>query len=309
VSRSLLDESRVRDELETLTVTLAGRMLFEAGEYTGEVLPAVPDDATTIDCTPDALFLLATRKVADSGQFERLLGGKRLWAVDGSDNRRTHGAELAPIEKFVLGLLKAPMSLDDLRKAMPDYPKEAVRALACLVAGGIVLDFKGGSAAASLLPPANPKLRALLARLDPKAGSGMGDDLVRPLSEEEITQAEADKASAHKLLRESGDERAAYKLLASAVQTAPDAESLAALASVEMANPLWRQRALDRLKQAVEMQPKCTSAWLALGNYWGTRGQLDKQRRCLERILAFEPTNDAVREALESLSLRSAEHS
>ena len=41
-------------------------------------------------------------------------------------------------------------------------------------------------------------------------------------------------------------------------------------------------RALERLRQATELQPTCTEAWLALANYWSLRGAPDKQR--LQRL-------------------------
>lgn len=300
VSTHMLDEETIRQELHTLTVTLAGRMLFEAGEYAGDNDQPIAPDASTIDCTPNALFLLATRRVQDTGQFDRLLGGKRLWIAHSSAAGGTAGVDLSPLEAFVLGQLKSPKSLDDLRAAAPDFPKEVGRALACMVAGGLAQDCKAGSHITSSLPAANPKLRALLAEIDPAPLAS--DEASGPISDDEISQAESDKRRAKLMLQAGGDSRGAHKLLAKAVEVRADADSLVTLAEIELANPLWRQRALDRLKQAVALNPKCTAAWLALANYWGTRGQVDKQRRCLERILEYEPMNDVVRETLSSLS-------
>ena len=78
--------------------------------------------------------------------------------------------------------------------------------------------------------------------------------------------------------------------------------ALTVLAELEMHNPLWRPRALERLKQATAMAPKHTSAWLALANYWSLRLQPDKQRRCLERILSYEPLNREARQTLDLLA-------
>jgi len=64
---------------------------------------------------------------------------------------------------------------------------------------------------------------------------------------------------------------------------------------------LWRQRALDHLKLAMVLNPQLTPGWLALANYWGLRGAPEKQRRCLEKILAYNPANPDVRDALELL--------
>ena len=115
-----------------------------------------------------------------------------------------------------------------------------------------------------------------------------------------LTAGEAveQKQRALEMLKGGGDARAAYRLLSAAVEVAPDAPSLAAMAEVEIANPLWRQQALDHLKQALDLDPHLTAAWLGLGNYWSLRGQPDKQRRCLEKILAYDPGNVDVRQAL-----------
>jgi tetratricopeptide (TPR) repeat protein len=119
-----------------------------------------------------------------------------------------------------------------------------------------------------------------------------------PMSPEKAAE---DKRAARELVTSGGDKRAAYRLLSQAVEVAPDAESLAMMAEIEVANPLWRQRALDHFKQALEIEPRMTSAWLGLGNYWSLRGQPDKQCRCLEKILVYDPRNDEVRRALDLL--------
>jgi tetratricopeptide (TPR) repeat protein len=109
------------------------------------------------------------------------------------------------------------------------------------------------------------------------------------------------KQQALGLLNGGGDARVAYRLLTQAVESSPDADSLVRMAHLEIANPLWRQRALDHLKQAIEIDPRLTSAWLGLGNYWSLRGEPGKQRRCLEKILAYDPNNRDARQTLDLL--------
>jgi tetratricopeptide (TPR) repeat protein len=121
---------------------------------------------------------------------------------------------------------------------------------------------------------------------------------IEPLTPE---QAAEHKRRARELVSSGGDQRLAYRLLCQAIEVAPDAESLAMLAEIEVANPLWRQKALDHYKQALELHPRLTSAWLGLGNYWSLRGQPDKQCRCLEKILSYDPNNREVRNALDLL--------
>ncbi len=124
------------------------------------------------------------------------------------------------------------------------------------------------------------------------------------MAEWETTDAEKaaeNKRTARELLSSGGDTRLAYRLLSQSVEVAPDADSLALMAEIEVANPLWRQKALDHFKQALEIDPRLTSAWLGLGNYWSLRGQPEKQCRCLEKVLAYDPRNDEVRHALDLL--------
>jgi Tfp pilus assembly protein PilF len=90
-------------------------------------------------------------------------------------------------------------------------------------------------------------------------------------------------------------------MLEDLAKNAPDAESLLLLAQLELDNPKRHTSALEHLRLAVAMAPQNTEAWLTLANYWSLRGQSEKQRRCLEKILAYEPGNRDVRDALELL--------
>ncbi len=137
-------------------------------------------------------------------------------------------------------------------------------------------------------------------------GAGRTDDALftaEPLrSESDVERAQANKERARQIVESGGDVRHAVKLLSDAVEIVPDAVSLTLLADLEVANPLWRQKALDHLKQAVAIEPRHTPAWLAIANYWSLRGQSDKQVRCLQKILSYEPANIDVREALRLIS-------
>jgi tetratricopeptide (TPR) repeat protein len=85
---------------------------------------------------------------------------------------------------------------------------------------------------------------------------------------------------------------------------ARSAEALYLLSQLEMDHASTTPQALEHLREAVELNPIFTAAWLALGNYWGVRGETAKQRRCLEKILAYDAKNHDVREALDLLSER-----
>ncbi len=117
----------------------------------------------------------------------------------------------------------------------------------------------------------------------------------------DLDKAERDKRTAIEMLDSGADSRVAVRMLSAAVEVSPDPDSLVILAQVEQANPLWRQKALDRLKKAVAMSPRHSGAWLAIANYWGVRGDKEKQRRAMQKILAYDPNNHEIREALELL--------
>jgi Tfp pilus assembly protein PilF len=123
----------------------------------------------------------------------------------------------------------------------------------------------------------------------PKAPGAAAADFTQPST-----------ATARALI-EKGDFRKARLMLEELVKGSPDAEALLLLAQLEIDNPKRAASALEHLKQAVVIAPDYTEAWLTLANYWGLRRQADKQRRCLEKVLAYNPANKDVRMALELL--------
>lgn len=117
----------------------------------------------------------------------------------------------------------------------------------------------------------------------------------------------ADAASANllfaKRLIAQGDSRRAMKFLADSVAQVATPESLYLLAQLEMDSPHTQTRALEHLRQVTVMFPQFTDAWMMLANYWGLRGQPDKQKRCLEKVLVYDPKNRDARDTLELLLL------
>ncbi len=122
-----------------------------------------------------------------------------------------------------------------------------------------------------------------------------------PVSAELHRQAIHEKINTARRLMRQGDNNQAAELLDQAVRMGPDPKTLLYLARIEFHNPMWAQRGLDHLKHAVSKDPQFTEGWLELGNYWALRGQLEKQRQCLERILSYDPGNHDVRTALATL--------
>jgi tetratricopeptide (TPR) repeat protein len=100
---------------------------------------------------------------------------------------------------------------------------------------------------------------------------------------------------------DAGDVRKARLMLEKLAQSNPNAETFLLLAQLELDNPKKQSKALEHLRQAVALEPQHTTAWLTLANYWSLRSQPDKQRRCLEKILHYEPNNRDVKDALQYL--------
>lgn len=115
----------------------------------------------------------------------------------------------------------------------------------------------------------------------------------RRKAQQELAQASKRQAE---LLLKAGDYGGALPLLEQAVRFAPEAETLLALARVELKNPMWVQRALSHLRMAVTLDPQLTAAWLELARLWLRRRQVSKALACVEKVLEYDPRNA---EALE----------
>jgi curved DNA-binding protein CbpA len=120
----------------------------------------------------------------------------------------------------------------------------------------------------------------------------------RQRARRELARANVQRAQA--LIR-AGDFGAAVQLLDEAVRAEPNAESLLLLARLEQRNPMWTNRVLDHLRMSVTLDPEYTDAWLELAAFWGKRSQKERQRQCLEKILAYDPVNGEVMRLLDSL--------
>ncbi len=315
VARGLIDDDRLREELESRTITIAARMLREEGELEPEPDIVVEPDSAVVDLGPVPLFVAAARRIPDIGQF-RTLAHEARWTATLDGRSGTAGVELMPLESFILSQLAAPIMVEELGRRAGEAGPQVTRALLVLFSAGLAVPCtEGGTpilSARSLrrprpdLPSANPQLREVLEQVDPDSRPVFTpfvshQDVRRPPTHSQVDQAEREKATALHMLETGGDTLRAYRLLSRAAEVSPDVHALVQLAQIEQANPQWRGRALERLKQATELQPTCTPAWLALANYWGMRGRRDKQRRCLERILSYDEGNLEVRNALSLL--------
>ena len=112
--------------------------------------------------------------------------------------------------------------------------------------------------------------------------------------------ARANVQRAQSVIR-AGDFGAAAQLLDEAVRAEPTADSLLLLARVEQRNPMWNNRVLDHLRMAVTMDPQFTDGWLELAAFWAKKGQKERQRQCLEKIIGYDPLNPEALRALAPL--------
>lgn len=249
-----------------------------------------------------AVIVEALRRALDVTPVLELLGSERPFAR--AVAALPSHLILAPVESFVWERLREAKTLPQLKALLPEQSQALARAFAGLACAGFLQPAEQAPprpTQAPRFPPANPRLRERLAKIAREGGLEVFAEN-RELTQEELEKAHEDKEKALALLAQGGDERQAVRLLSRAVSILPDPHSLVRLAEVEVANPMWRERALAHLKQALEMDPKFTPAWLALANYWALRGDTGKQRRCLENILKYEPQNRDVREALMHLA-------
>jgi curved DNA-binding protein CbpA len=150
----------------------------------------------------------------------------------------------------------------------------------------------------TLLEPERKRRYDESLRAGPQHGEGFQEEERRRKARQELVQANVRRA--HELMR-VGDIGMAVQLLDQAVRLDPQPDLLLTLAQLEFRNPMWAQRALDRLRLAVTVAPQCTEAWLELAKFWGMRGKTDKQQQCIEKILDYEPNNARAIAALDSL--------
>jgi hypothetical protein len=317
VAAGLLSRTTLSEELEGLAMAMAGRMLGVPGEFVGQSGWRLPPDAHIVQATAIRLFLDAVRRATNPEQFDCFVVDGSEWVVVPTPARSPSDLALTAAEQYTLTLLQHPKSLDALRRATQQDYAEVIRSLASLTTAGLIVCRPRG---AGSIPPTggaggdgrhrrsalstrqaaplvtrpsqpsgpNPKLRAFL------------DDLEQQADSPERRRAEALVLAADRALASGTDTQTPHRLLFQAVALAPEPAFLFKLARLELGEARWHSRALAHLRQALELDPALTEAWLALGEYWAARGRQDKQRRCAEKILSYDPNNSEAREIIET---------
>ena len=99
----------------------------------------------------------------------------------------------------------------------------------------------------------------------------------------------------------TGETYLAIQLLEQACSMDPQPEALLKLAKLQMKNPLWIGRALDRLRIAVEVDPTFVQGWIEIANFWQARGHTERQRKALERAVGADPWSETAAEMYKKL--------
>ena len=99
----------------------------------------------------------------------------------------------------------------------------------------------------------------------------------------------------------SGETYLAIQLLEQACALDPQPLQLLKLAKLQMRNPLWIGRALDRLRIAVEVDSTFVEGWIEIANFWKVRGHTERQRKALERAVGADPWNETAAEMYKKL--------
>jgi len=99
----------------------------------------------------------------------------------------------------------------------------------------------------------------------------------------------------------TGETYLAIQLLEQACSMDPRPEELLKLAKLQMRNPLWIGRALDRLRIAVEVDPTFVQGWIEIANFWKARGHTERQRKALERAVGADPWSETAAEMYKAL--------
>lgn len=133
----------------------------------------------------------------------------------------------------------------------------------------------------------------------------MTKSVLDPVVLEPLTQVDLARKNLEfgKKVLAAGDARKALKFFELSAEQELTAEALTLMAQVELRWPGLHPKALDHLKQAVALAPQCTEAWLLLAEFWAARSDEEKQRRCLDKILAYDPDNAEAHRVLNDMNL------
>lgn len=105
---------------------------------------------------------------------------------------------------------------------------------------------------------------------------------------------------ADELIR-AGEVFPAIRLLEQVCVMEPSPEPLLKLARLMLINPQWGNRALEKLRQALELDPEFVDGWLEVAEFWRRRRHRERQRKALERAVAADPNHEVAAEKYRTL--------
>ena len=101
---------------------------------------------------------------------------------------------------------------------------------------------------------------------------------------------EANLKRADELIRD-GEVFSALQMLEQACAIDARPSALLKLAQLQLKNPKWDAKALRTLHKALEVDPKFIDVWLELADFWHRRGDVERRRKALEKVLSLDPNH------------------
>ncbi len=276
--------------------SIAARLARDPGEVAAAAWPLLVAGMVAPvegEALPDRAELLHLAARADDLDHYRVLG-----LEPGASYREIYDAWEAAQARFDLSLAGRP-GFEDLRPVLERLRARAEEAFETLSdpAQRLVYDRM-------VRTPRRPPEAPAATEGNGEAAGGPGRPCrTRGVARREIAAANLRRA---REALAAGNLYEAHELLDQVCRLDPSPEALVALAQVQARNPRWAARALASLRRAVELDPGFVPAWLELATFWRRRGDVERQRKALERALAADPRHREARRAYAELVGREA---
>lgn len=112
---------------------------------------------------------------------------------------------------------------------------------------------------------------------------------------------EANLKRADELIRD-GEIFSALQMLEQACAIEARPKTLLKLAQLQLKNPKWDTKALRTLHKTLEVDPDFIDAWLELADFWLRRGDTERRKKALEKVLSLDPKHPKATDQYATLS-------